>query len=111
MTFAEFREVQVRFEATVTDAFRYGPSWGLQEEYRRYRSELQSHYPQFRSTFQEHFDAPGPAGFHRPWDPVEWLLSHPTLDRLLLRETAEVAQRLEQLNRAIVICGSTAGVA
>jgi hypothetical protein len=111
MTFAEFREAQERFEATVTDALRYGPSWGLQEEYRRYRNVLQSHYPQFRSTFQEHFDAPGPASFHRLWDPVEWLLSHPSLDRLLLRETTEVSQRLEQIKRAVGVYGATVGAA
>jgi hypothetical protein len=110
VTFFEFQHTHEQLEAAVADALRYGPTWGLQEEYRRHRTSLQSNYPRFRSAIQEHFEAPRATGFHRPADPVEWLLSHPTLDRLLLRDSSEVAARLEQIRQAVGHCGASVGV-
>jgi hypothetical protein len=110
VTFDEFRSLQEMFDATVRDALRYGPSWGLQDQYRRHRSALQALYPQFRGSLQHLFEAPEKTGFHRPIDPVEWLLSHPTLDRLLLRESLEVADRLEQVRAAVMNWKAPVGV-
>lgn len=92
---------------TIQDAERYGTAPGLERRYARVRAWLLANYRAYRPTLAPHFpasDHPSRLHWPAPADPIDQLVTPPTLHNLLHRSSPDLHTLLDQANQAVATC-------